>query len=897
MKLRIGGRIMNLYEAIKTGNLKFRDYINKAVESGKFNESMFVIDISALDTYDADKISDFFDRTEVTGNMKEIIRTVVARTKGKDETGILILETVTGGGKSHTLAYLYFLFKKRSLLKIRPDVKDILGEYIDYPEAELVLVDGLNLDETKPLYEQVQLKEFFRNSSAKNSIKSIIDAKEKPVIFLVDEIIEYFSKRDKWDSDLSYLRNLAEAVQETSNSIMIVTIPTDVVDKNKVKQLEGIINEQFKYLSRKGRPFLPSEPTIDFINIVKKQLIKEISEDAKKDAKKYLNEYIEKTGRRLDVEKYLDYYPFHPMLIEILTERFPEHELYQRTRASLKILSKIMIDIVKKVNNGEEFNTPYLLPGDRDLNAIKDDISSENIFQKKNLINIITEDINNSDKDLKKLLTVVYLYSLYPHKEKAGINAEKLSVALMNSAVGDKGIEEMLSRFMVENSIYLTQNPENGYYYFLNQPNLDTRIRQYAREISDVREEIKNILDTFMPKELKEKGALNSNLNLISVVTGNIDMSEFDDKKFNIIFYYSNEANRKNKVYEWIRKNGLNGVNFEYRNAWGLIYPEDDVNPDDFEWEVKRLKAIDILQKSEIDKDIKKLYNDKKAEINDKIMSRIGMVFNGGYTMREGDIKELEFERETKVEDFLNNIIKIFKTHDKLVLEPNDLKNLNLFFDLLLGQKDKLSISEAYKQICENTNLIFAPYSVFKDIIIKGAQQKVIGLLDIGEKIINEPYSQNYYYIARYEYAKTLSGEEVGSQPPKPPESSVFTGGKPGPTVPKVTKKSFEIKKIKLNEEISNVKAILSKVENIMHLNKIEGNFSLVLGKGQNELEFNFELSPDKIRKVRSFLDSFSQLSNDSKYYFYLTFELDKDNYEKIREKLKDFENYIVDRD
>jgi hypothetical protein len=889
---------MNLHEAIKTGNLKFRDYINKAVETGKFNESMFVIDISALDTYEAEKISDFFDRTEVTGRMKEIIRTVVARTKGKDETGILILETVTGGGKSHTLAYLYFLFKKRSLLKIRSDVKDILGEYIDYPEAELVLVDGLNLDERKPLYEQTQLKEFFRNSSAINSIKSIIDAKEKPVIFLVDEIIEYFSKRgDNWISDLSYLRNLAEAVQETSNSLMIVTIPTDVADENKLKQLE-----EFKYLSRKGTVFHPSEPTIDFINIVKKQLIKEISGDLKNDAKKYLNEYIEKTGKQLDVRKYLDYYPFHPMLIEILTERFPEHELYQRTRASLKILSKIMIDIVKKVNRGEEFNTPYLLPGDIDLNAIKDDISSENIFQKKNLINIITEDINNSDIDLKKLLTVVYLYSLYPHKEKAGITSEKLSIALMNSEIGDKGIEEMLSKFMVENSIYLTQNPENGYYYFLNQPNLDTRIRQHAREISDVGEEIKNILDTFMPKELKEKGALNGNLNLISVVTGNIDMSEFDDKKFNIIFYYSNEANRKNKVEEWIKKNELNGVNFEYRNAWGLIYPKDDVNPDEFEWEVKRLKAIEILQKSETDKDIKKSYNDKKAEIDDKIISKIGMVFNCGYTMREGNIKELEFERETKVEDFLNNIIKIFKMHDKLVLEPDDLKDLKLFFDLILGQKDKISINEAYKQICENTNLIFVPYSVFKDIIIKGVQQKVIELLDISEKIINEPYSQNYYYIAKYEYIKTPS-EGTGSQPPKPPEPPVLIGGKPEP-VSKITMNSFKIKKIKLNEEklnevISDVKAILNKFEYTLHLNKIRGNFSLILGKEQNELEFNFELSPDKIRKVRSFLDSFSQLSNDSKYYFYIIFELelDKNNYEKIRENLKDYDNYIVDRD
>jgi hypothetical protein len=187
------------------------------------------------------------------------------------------------------------------------------------------------------------------------------------------------------------------------------------------------------------------------------------------------------------------------------------------------------------------------------------------------------------------------------------------------------------------------------------------------------------------------------------------------------------------------------------------------------------------------------------------------------------------------------------------------------------------------------------PYSVFKDIIIKGAQQKVIALLDIGEKIINEPYSQNYYYIARYEYVKTFS-EGTGSQPTKLPEPPVLIGGKPE-SVPKVTKKSFEIKKIKLNEEISNVKAILNKFENILHLNKIEGNFSLILGKEQNELEFNFELSPDKIRRVRSFLDSFSQLSNDSKYYFYMIFELDKDNYEKIREKLKDFDNYIRDRD
>jgi len=328
----------------------------------------------------------------------------------------------------------------------------------------------------------------------------------------------------------------------------------------------------------------------------------------------------------------------------------------------------------------------------------------------------------------------------------------------------------------------------------------------------------------------------------------------------------------------------------------GLIYPKDDVDPNEFEWEVKRLKAIEILQRSETDKDIKKMYNDKKAEINDKIMSKIGMVFNGGYTMREGEIKELEFERETKIEDFLNNIIKIFKMHDKLVIEPDDLKNLNLFFDSLLGQKDKLSISEAYKQICENTNLIFIPYSVFKEIIARGAQQKVIGFLDFGEKVINEPYSQNYYYIARYEYVKILS-EGKENQQSDHSDSSVLIGGTSEPIASKVTNKSFEIKKIKLNEEISNVKAILNKFENFLHLNKIDGNFSLVLGKGQNELEFNFELSPDKIRRVRSFLDSFSQLSNDSKYYFYLIFELDEDNYEKIREKLKDFDNYIKDRD
>ncbi|MEM3794706.1 MAG: hypothetical protein QW429_02410, partial [Thermoprotei archaeon] len=182
------GRALKFNEAVKQDKIKFREYIVRAVENG-LNEDLFTLDLSGVDKLNP---KEFFDRTVLTSSIRDLVGDVLGRLAGRYNNAAFLLDTVMGGGKTHALAYIYLLIKKRSVVSTRPEIQDLIRRIglSEIPPAEVIVVDGRNLPANVPLQEQVQLRDYLRETTVKG-VTSVIDRLGKPVVFIVDEILEY----------------------------------------------------------------------------------------------------------------------------------------------------------------------------------------------------------------------------------------------------------------------------------------------------------------------------------------------------------------------------------------------------------------------------------------------------------------------------------------------------------------------------------------------------------------------------------------------------------------------------------------------------------------------------------------------------------------------------------
>jgi len=181
-------------DALKDGSVKLRDYVERAAQTGALDDRLFAVDLSKADALDA---AEFFDRTELVKNLETLVRQVLRRVSQGSGNAVYILDTVMGGGKSHTLVYLYFLFQKRPLANSRPELREILRdeELEGVPDAEVVVFDGMNADPSLLFEEQPNIARFFKDGGGKDKVTKNIEAVGKPLVFLLDEVLTYLAKR------------------------------------------------------------------------------------------------------------------------------------------------------------------------------------------------------------------------------------------------------------------------------------------------------------------------------------------------------------------------------------------------------------------------------------------------------------------------------------------------------------------------------------------------------------------------------------------------------------------------------------------------------------------------------------------------------------------------------
>lgn len=420
----------------------------------------------------------FFKKTYETQGLKNIIEITRKRLEGEGGDPVIQLQTPFGGGKTHSLIALYHKAKEMGAKTVvisgtALDPKDITI----WEEMERQLTDKVEKLEgnTAPGHEK---------------IRTLLD-ENKPVLILIDELLEYATKAagiKVGDSNmasqlLAFMQELSEAVTTVSNAQLILTLPSSHMEHFDEKAQE-LFNQLQKVSGRLEKIYTPVEDD-EIYPVIRSRLFSHIDErEASNIVNKFMDYFevenilpdnIDKSDYK---HKFLKSYPFQPEVIDVLYKRWGSFTAFQRTRGVLRLLSLV-------VNSLKDSKSSIIRLSD--FNLGHDEIRRELVnFAGPEFDAIIASDITSSDSGSKetdkklgaaylsyafgtKISTTIFMYSFsgsQSGKHGASVPEIKLSCADVdtNSAI----ISDALG-FLNDTLLYL--HSRDGRYYIHREPN------------------------------------------------------------------------------------------------------------------------------------------------------------------------------------------------------------------------------------------------------------------------------------------------------------------------------------------------------------------------------------------------------------------------------------------
>ncbi|SHN46910.1 DUF499 domain-containing protein [Cryptosporangium aurantiacum] len=358
--------------------------------------------------------------THPTERLIDLLSEIAIRIGGGE--GYLKARAVTrldqgmGGGKSHACIGAYHLgANPRALMEtelgrgISSRAKQRLGHDLDAdlgrPHVVVLPCDNMTpgagvkeLDgPATSLYERFLWRLFSRDYSLyeryapywsdKNKIAEAIKAINRPVLIIIDEIMDYVgnglegvSRPDLAAQDMAFLRALLDVINDVPRVALLVVMIASERDKTALaKEARDRRDDLNSLLERNGLPATVTEVG-DFADILRRRLFEAepAAEVLSATASEYRPIFKEKawaknvwdaTGNswQQDWEKQVaECYPFHPMLMSIAKEEWSKVTGFQRVRSTIRIFAATVFAQQQRGRVGEW--VPSLLgPGDLPL--------------------------------------------------------------------------------------------------------------------------------------------------------------------------------------------------------------------------------------------------------------------------------------------------------------------------------------------------------------------------------------------------------------------------------------------------------------------------------------------------------------------------------------------------
>lgn len=365
---------------------------HKDVLEGTLMQSEFAADISAVHSGKAapeyQDAAAFYERTFITEGMRLLLTQVAQRLAGQGGEPVIQLQTAFGGGKTHTLLAVYHLACRKCPLDELAGIPALIDQakLMDPPPATVAVLDGTNLGPAQPRrhgnltvktlwgelawqlgreegYAQVREADETGTSPGKEVLRALI-ASAAPCVILVDELVAYirqFGPGEKltggtYDSNLSFVQALTEAVKLVPNAILLASLPESEIEVgHRGAEALRAMEKTFGRVQALWKPVATEEA----FEIVRRRLFEPVRDERARDAvcRAFADAYVAEgaavpgeTREAHYYERLVQAYPIHPEVFDRLYEDWSTLESFQRTRGVLKLMAKVIFRLWKDDN-------------------------------------------------------------------------------------------------------------------------------------------------------------------------------------------------------------------------------------------------------------------------------------------------------------------------------------------------------------------------------------------------------------------------------------------------------------------------------------------------------------------------------------------------------------------
>jgi len=377
---------------------------HKDVLEGSFKQSEFAADITQVasgtapaEYQDAEK---FFSRTYITEGMRLLLISVAQRLAGQGGDPVIQLQTAFGGGKTHTMLAVYHLASREvstdKLMGV-PPVLDEAGIH-DLPRANIAVIDGIKLSPSQPRqygnmsintlwgelawqllgeqgYEMVAGSDADGTSPGKEVLTALI-RQAAPCVILIDELVAFIRqlelgkqyKAGTFDSNISFIQALTEAMKAVPNAILLASLPESELEVGGTMGQRALSSLE-KYFARVESVWKPVG-TEEAFEIVRRRLFENPGERAQVEGisrqfsdfyRQHADKFPVETQSNEYFERLCRSYPIHPEIFDRLYEDWSTLEKFQRTRGVLQYMA-IVIHRLWNSDNKDALIMPGSLP-------------------------------------------------------------------------------------------------------------------------------------------------------------------------------------------------------------------------------------------------------------------------------------------------------------------------------------------------------------------------------------------------------------------------------------------------------------------------------------------------------------------------------------------------------
>lgn len=354
------------------------------IVDGSFDESLFAADLGLVargkgpDDYLDPAV--FAAKTYLTANLKAALVEIGNRLDGDPAAkAVYRMQTEFGGGKTHTLLAAYHLFGSPEKVRGTKLARELAASLKSgrLPKANVVVLDGSAMladPEIMPdgtvvhtflghLAWQLGGTDGYATIRAQDeglrgtSTAQMVDLLERysPCLILMDETLEYLNKTLEVRSNegslaattLTVIKELTTAASNVKGACVLVTITSSRMEDYASVAGQEMQERLSKVVGRTESVVTPVEGD-DIFPILHTRLFETVGDekdrrvvaDAYGDYYEQLGDVLPSTFRDAGYrDRITAAYPFHPELIDILTNRWGSLSGFQRTRGALRILA------------------------------------------------------------------------------------------------------------------------------------------------------------------------------------------------------------------------------------------------------------------------------------------------------------------------------------------------------------------------------------------------------------------------------------------------------------------------------------------------------------------------------------------------------------------------------